>query len=107
MFKRTKPDNSKAMDVITSHRIQEDKARSLTEKVMGGIYSAPFPHCDQRVLHAPGECVHCDHYPVYQALRSLWGIAFTGYEPEGKELPCPADYARGDSHKLWPGNQAK
>ncbi|SRR6266550_995715 len=65
-----------------------------------------FPHCDQRILHASGECEFCDKHPHWQELRQAWGIAFTGYEPEGKELPCPADHARGDNHKLWPGNQS-
>jgi len=63
-----------------------------------------FPHCDQRILHAPGECEHCDKQKDWQALRAAWGIAFTGWEPEGVELPCPADHARGNKHKLWPGN---
>lgn len=67
----------------------------------------PFPHCDQRILHAPGECLYCDKHSDWQNLRIAWRIAFTGYEPEGKELPCPADFARGDNHKLWPGNQAR
>lgn len=66
-----------------------------------------FPHCDARVLHAPGECKFCDLNPNWQYLRQVWGIAFTGYQPEEKELPCPADYARGDSHKLWSGNTAR
>ena len=66
-----------------------------------------FPHCDQRILHAPGECAHCDHHSEWQDLRIAWGIAFTGYEPEGTELPCPADHARGDNHKLWGGNIAR
>ena len=66
-----------------------------------------FPHCDQRILHAPGECQFCDKHPDWQELRTKWGIAFTGYEPEGTELPCPADHARGDNHKLWYGNTAK
>lgn len=65
-----------------------------------------FPHCDQRILHAPGECKYCDAEPQGQALRLAWGIAFTDYEPEGDELPCPADYARGDIHKLWYGYRA-
>jgi hypothetical protein len=65
-----------------------------------------FPHCDQRILHAPGECEYCDKHKDWQALRAAWGIAFTGWEPEGKELPCPADHARGKTHTLWPGNQA-
>jgi hypothetical protein len=62
------------------------------------------PHCDQRILHAPGECVFCDKHSDWQWLRQIWGIAFTGYEPEKNELPCPADNARGDQHKLWHGN---
>lgn len=52
-----------------------------------------FPHCDQRVLHAPGECEFCDACPEWQALRKAWGIAFTGKIPAifadrcGKMLP--------------------
>ena len=67
----------------------------------------PFPHCDQRILHAPGECEFCDMQGDWQELRQAWGIAFTGYEPEEKELPCPADYARGDNHTKWYGNVAR
>lgn len=37
-----------------------------------------FPHCDQRILHAPGECQYCDMHPEWQELRQAWGIAFTG-----------------------------
>jgi hypothetical protein len=66
-----------------------------------------MPHCDQRILHAPGECEYCDAFPTWQQLRIIWGIAFTGYSPEERELPCPADYARGDAHKLWSGNIAR
>ena len=66
-----------------------------------------FPHCEQRILHAPGECRFCDEHRDWQELRAAWGIAFTGYEPEGTELPCPADYARGDNHTKWSGNIAK
>ncbi len=66
-----------------------------------------FPHCDQRILHAPGECQYCDMNPEWQDLRRAWGIAFTGYEPEGTELPCPADHARGENHKKWHGNVAR
>ncbi len=70
------------------------------------MQSLSFPHCDQRILHAPGECAYCDEYREWQSLRKAWGIAFTGYTPEGRELPCPADHARGDNHKLWHGNVA-
>jgi hypothetical protein len=65
-----------------------------------------FPHCDARILHAPGECAFCDKHPDWQYLRQIWDIAFTGYTPEGTELPCPADHARGDSHTKWRGNVA-
>ena len=65
-----------------------------------------FPHCDARILHGPKECEYCDNHKDWQALRVAWGIAFTGWTPEGKELPCPADNARGDAHKLWVGNVA-
>lgn len=66
-----------------------------------------FPHCDPRILHGPKECVYCDAHPEWQSLREMWEIAFTGYQPEGKELPCPADYARGKTINFWPGNIAK
>lgn len=89
------------------------------------------PHCDGRILHAPGECWSCDLYPDWQKLRELWGIAFTGHQPEvetanlmtgaseepvkqvviKRELPCPADYNRppdSDSdHRQWGPNQAQ
>ena len=70
-------------------------------------YLGRFPHCDQRILHAPHECEYCDHYGEWQALRVAWGICFTGYTPDGTELPCPADHARGDNHTKWGGNVAK
>lgn len=65
-----------------------------------------FPHCDQRILHAPGECTFCDEHPEWQALRLNWGIAFTGWEPDldKKELPCPASHARGETGRAWIGN---
>jgi hypothetical protein len=72
------------------------------------VFKAPqFPHCDPRILHAPGECEFCDGHKEWQVLRQMWSIAFTGYTPEEMELPCPADYARGDNHKQWIGNVAK
>lgn len=62
------------------------------------------PHCDQSVLHAPGECRFCDECPDWQAYRQLAGIAFTGHEPKPlydggpPEAPCPSDYRRGTGH---------
>lgn len=78
------------------------KKNTFTTNLEGRIRQ--FPHCDQRILHAPGECDYCDKHSEWQALRVGWGIAFTGWTPEGKELPCPADYARGDEHRNWIGN---
>lgn len=64
------------------------------------------PHCDQRVLHAPGECEYCGDRKEWQALRIVWGIAFTGHEPAEGQLPCPSDAARGTAGAhVWPGNQ--
>jgi hypothetical protein len=64
------------------------------------------PHCDQDVLHAPGECEHCDTHPDWQALRDLWGIAYTGHEPINRQLPCPSDHRRGTGNAhIWGGNR--
>lgn len=92
-----------------------------------------FPHCDQRILHAPSICEYCDRHPEWQALREAWGIAFTGQIPEGGSvtirdddtalyvaareegryyfpLPCPADFNRPatgrSDHRRWAGNVA-
>lgn len=97
---------------------------------------AQFPHCDSRVLHAPGECRYCDAHPEWQELRKAWGIAFTGKTPVGiarpvlygndgrrhryevvvdrdewtAPLPCPADFNRpplaDNDHRRWAGNVA-
>lgn len=72
--------------------------------------SVTFPHCDARVLHAPGECEVCDQAPDLQEARKAWGIAFSGHaRPEGG-LPCPADAARPAGterdHQRWWGNRA-
>lgn len=72
-----------------------------------------FPHCDQAVLHAPGECEYCDGCPEWQSLREAWGIAFTGHVPQaslpecgekcswgsGREWKCrqPAGHAAGEN----------
>lgn len=64
-----------------------------------------YPHCDSNVLHKPGACRWCDHYPERQAARSAQGINFTGVHEEGKEL-CPSELRRPVSTiNLWPGNR--
>jgi len=59
---------------------------------------ATFPHCDQRILHAPGECEHCDTQQEWQELRQSWGIAFTGHTPKASQPECGAIY--GDFGEL-------
>lgn len=68
-----------------------------------------YPHCDQRILHAPSECKYCDGVPEWQELRRAWGIAFSGHSPEHGQTACPADLAvlfmeRGD-YNQWGGNR--
>ena len=74
-----------------------------------GIYEAPFPHCDSRILHAPKSCEYCDHYSLQQHERIRDGIAFTGETPVGNQVPCPADVARpkgsSNDHRRWGGNK--
>ena len=66
-----------------------------------------YPHCDDRILHAPGECEFCDMHPDYQEARVLAGINFTGHNDPDKR-PCPADKARGpQSYNRWGGNIAR
>ena len=69
----------------------------------------PMPHCDPRVLHAPGECKYCDGKPEGQALRVMWDISFTGHAPtENQSLMCPSDARRGvGGAHVWYGNQPK
>lgn len=64
------------------------------------------PHCDADVVHAPGECVFCDVTPGLQESRAADGIAYTGHEPVGDQLPCPSDARRGlaGAH-VWGGNR--
>lgn len=66
-----------------------------------------IPHCDASVLHAPGECRYCDTRPDWQALRSLWGIAYTGHIPTAQQIACPSDFRRGfnQAARDWPGNR--
>jgi hypothetical protein len=72
------------------------------------VVISQFPHCDQKVLHGPGECVYCDKHPEWQALRSAWGINFTGHTYDRAGQACPAEYARTIATiNAWPGNRPK
>jgi hypothetical protein len=84
-------------DSRDQRRIDQDRAVRYAIK--------QFPHCDARVLHAPGECQFCDKHPDWQALRILWNIAFTGHDPYSAEEECPAEQARPrDTINRWGGN---
>lgn len=64
-----------------------------------------FPHCDSRVLHAPGVCKYCDMHSDWQALRILWRINFTG-ESYPTKRPCPAEMLRSvQTIHQWHGNR--
>lgn len=65
---------------------------------------AQFPHCDQAVLHAPGECSYCDSHPDWQELREVWNINYTGHN-DPQKTPCPAEARRpvGVINR-WSGN---
>jgi hypothetical protein len=79
-----------------------------------------YPHCDWRVLHAPGECRYCDGHPDWQAERVAERVTFTD-DPRNRDLveqflltgfPCGVDgwracsgyAARGERIKVWGGN---
>lgn len=65
------------------------------------------PHCDSSILHAPGECQHCDTYPDWQQARETQRINFTGHMESGKS-PCPSVWFRDPlTRDLWGGNQAQ
>lgn len=100
------------------HRAAPDEQTSVLDGLAGkpfeqwkspwqGVTSVvkQFPHCDMRILHAPGECEYCDGHQEWQALRLAWGTCFTGYAPDAGELPDPFTNARGKSN--WMGNQPR
>jgi hypothetical protein len=69
--------------------------------------SVPPPHCDPRVLHAPGDCSVCDEQPALQRAREVAGVNFTGGTDPSK-APCPSDLARGPGvAERWRGNAPK
>lgn len=100
------------MSVRTTVRLRRGAeavaARTVAERIVadaaGTPYNTTWPHCDQRVLHAPGECEYCDKHGELQAVRESWGINFTGHHDPEKYL-CPAEDARSLSViERWGGN---
>lgn len=76
----------------------------VTQAVYSSGERAAFPHCDSSVLHAPGECQYCDHYPDWQQARAVQGINFTGHHDPDK-APCPAERRRPvETINRWYGN---
>jgi len=72
-----------------------------------GVGTHWAPHCDNAVLHAPGECVYCDAYPAWQRYRQVARIAFTGHEPIENETMCPSEVRRPvEVIQQWNGNRA-
>lgn len=64
-----------------------------------------FPHCDDRILHAPRTCEYCDMHPDLQEARIRDGICFTGQVERGKQ-PCPSEKARSlKAINQWAGNR--
>jgi len=82
-------------------------AEGYSELKVPGREPVTFPHCEPRVLHAPGECKFCDLHPDWQELRKTWGISFTGHSHEDiTKISCPAESARGmHSINAWGGNR--
>lgn len=84
----------------------EEVAFDYEQPVENG-YKMPMAHCDQMILHAPGECQYCDRYPEAQELRKWWRINFTGHE-DPDLAPCPSTHKRsGELRDRWPGNTVR
>lgn len=63
------------------------------------------PHCDSSILHAPGACEYCDHYPDWQQMRVTQCINFSG-EHDPEKAPCPSTAFRPEEIRdRWPGNR--
>lgn len=65
---------------------------------------APFPHCDENVLHMPQICSVCDEFPELQQARKEQAVNFTS-EFNPNKAGCPAMLARDlNTINRWPGN---
>lgn len=78
----------------------------MNPSIQSCLDEVTFPHCDRRVVHAPGKCRYCDMSPELQAAREAWGINFTG-EYDRDKLICPAERERSlERIERWHGNRA-
>lgn len=86
-----------------AHRPVHPDCEVAYERIGGVTHYAP--HCDQRVLHAPGECWACDGYPQWQWARIVQQINFSG-EHDPKKASCPSLMNRTEEKiNRWPGNR--
>lgn len=83
----------------------DEEGHMNTTIVQGVVY----PHCDFRVLHAPGTCDFCDEHPDWQEERVQKMIAFTNQKfpfDRRVEHPCPSTlYREPDKINAWVGNR--
>lgn len=92
------------LGVVQPPLVEECELNAVTPYVYTDGKRAFAPHCDQSVLHAPGECPFCDHYPDWQWMRAAQRINFTGHVDKDK-APCPSAHWRtAEQVHQWPGN---
>lgn len=65
---------------------------------------AYMPHCDSSILHSPGSCVACDHYPDWQEYRKVARMNFSNTD-DSNCAPCPSLHFRpAETRDRWYGN---
>lgn len=80
----------------------EDEQEMTMENV------ARYPHCDVKVLHAPGKCDFCDMYPEMQQWRIDSNTQFTGEDYSEDQIWDPAQIIRPlEIIERWYGNVPK
>ena len=69
---------------ILSKNQQYQQREKIISKLKEGKMIKQFPHCDQRILHAPGVCTYCDEHSDWQDLRKAWGSLFSDITSQEK-----------------------
>lgn len=106
-----RPTRSALRDGYEPEHLTGPDGLALTETmddpiILGTASTAPYPHCDDLILHAPGECQYCDAYPSAQLTRVNAGINFTNHDDKDLE-PCPSLSRRNAVDRdAWVGNRA-